>query len=159
MQSETLSWIILFLSLFAIMFIIVPPRKGPELSRFGFWLGIVQAIFILWIGQHYLGLFLAKGDPTLFGVPIFVTLVWFPPTVIFAYFFPRADTTLKKFLYIFMFASGTTVGQIVLENFGLWVSLKWNPIYTFLLALVTHSIMTMVLLRFKREPDFSRVFR
>lgn len=159
MQPETMWWIVIFLASFTIMFIIVPPRKGPDLAPFGFWLGIVQAMAILWFGQTFFKVFLVKGDPTILGIPVSITLMWFPIAVIFAYFFPRMDTLLKKVVYIMVFAVGSSLGQFTLENLGLWESLRWNPLYTFLLAIVTHSILSGVLLVIARSPRFSGVLR
>ena len=106
-------------------------------------MGLIQAFIILWLGQTYLKLFRLSGDQILLGIPLLTSLSWFPPTILFAAFFPLANTTIKKAAYILAFASGTAIVQhFLLEPLGMWKNLHWNTFYSFLLAIVTHSIMT-----------------
>lgn len=55
--------------------------------------------------------------------------------------FPGAATVIGIVAHLV-----NTAVQYILELPGMWVSLRWSPFYTFLLAVVTHSIMTGYLL-------------
>lgn len=148
---ETAYWVLLVIGAYAAMFVIVPPNEGPGLSPFGFWLGFVQALVILWVGQARLGLFVAIGDPTVLGIPILTSVLWIPPAILFAYYFRRIKTSFGRFGYVLFFAAGAAGVQYALELLDLWRNLRWNIIATFALAIATHSLMTAVLiLRRKR---------
>jgi hypothetical protein len=144
MISQTVYWILFTITLFIIMFLLIPPDHGPELSPFGFWMGLVQAFVVLYLGHAYLKLFNLSGDQTFLGIPLLTALSWVPPSILFAAYFPWANTVLKKAAYILAFASGTAaVQQFLLMPLGMWKNIHWSTFYTFLLAVVTHSIMTV----------------
>lgn len=146
MPYQTTYWVVLLVLSFTIMFVLVPPKQGPELSSFGFLLGLVQAVVVLWLGQSYFKVFNFVGDPTLFGVPMITSLIWIPPAILFAKYFYLAETLPRKGAYILVFALGSALGQYGLSLLGMFESLRWNVLDTFLLALVTHSIMTVYLI-------------
>lgn len=156
MPYQTTYWVILLVISFTIMFLLVPPKQGPELSSFGFVFGLVQAVIVLWVGQSYFKLFKFVGDPTLFGIPMIVSLIWIPPAIVFAKYFHLANTLLKKGAYILVFATGSALGQYALDLLGMFASVRWNPFDTFLLATVTHSIMTVYLIL--RKNKFGSTF-
>lgn len=146
METATLNWVIITIVLYTAMFILVPLKKVAELSPFGFYLGLIQAAFLLWLGQSYLRFFLLVGDPVLFGIPLLSTVSWIPPTIIFAYYSPLADSPVKKIAYVLFFATGAVFVQYSMALMGLWKSLRWNLLYTFILAIFTHTLMTVILL-------------
>jgi len=145
-QLETLHWVLLAIVIYTAMFIVVPPAKGPELAPFGFWFGFVQAVVVLYLGQTHFKVFRLVGDPSFFGVPLISTVIWIVPAVFFAYFFPWAGTTIRKAVLVLIFAAGAAFAQYALDLMGLFENLRWNPFYTFLLAVFTHSNMLGYLL-------------
>lgn len=158
MANPTLNWIFFFILAYVIMFIIIPPEEGPRLSPFGFWMGIVQAIVVLLFGQTVLKLFRLVGDPTLIGIPILTTLSWGPPAIVFVRFLSFQDNLLERVVLIGLFAAGAALAQIVLEFLGMWQSLRfWSPFWTFVLALGTHSVMTIYYVaRYEKYLDYIR---
>ncbi|MCR3922327.1 MAG: hypothetical protein NUK65_07425 [Firmicutes bacterium] len=87
------------------------------------------------------------GDPVLLGITtLFTPIAWIAPTIIFAAYFPAERPWYYIVGYIFLFAGGAVVAQLVLEQLGLWRSIRWNPLFTGLLATGTHSLITIVLL-------------
>ena len=153
MPIQTVYWMLIMVGAFILMFILVPPLRGLELSPFGFWLGLVQALVLLWFGQVYLKVFYFIGDPTFLGVPLLTSLTWIPLVILFAHYFTKSHSRMVKLLLIPLFSIGTGMGQYTIEIIGLFQSLRWSPVYTFFLALGTHSLMAGVLLyirNFKR---------
>ena len=142
-MDSWLLWLMLTIMLYVALFILVPIRVIKQLAAFGFWFGFVQAIVITWLLQVYLKVFRLAGDPTFFGIPIFTAIAWIAPTIIFAAYFPKNKTWYYYPGYILVFAFGAVGTQMVLEQMGLWESIRWNPVLTFLLALVPHSIMSI----------------
>jgi hypothetical protein len=150
-MQQTLYWFIIMIGAFIIMFIIVPPKLVPELSKFGFYFGLVFALIILGIGQGLLNLFTLVGDPTFLGIPLITSVLWIPPTIVFAYFFSFTYELYQRIILIVSFATGTAAFQYLLKEFDMWESRLWSPIYTFLLAILTHSLMTAYLLLNKKK--------
>lgn len=146
MQPQTMYWLLLMIGLFITMFVIVPPHVGPKLSYTGFWLGLVQALVLLRLGQAQFNLVRAVGDPTIFGTPILASLAWIPPVIIYAYYFQSTDTPFKKVVLLLIFATGATFVQYVLDLAGMWTNINWNLGYTFATATVTHIIISAFLL-------------
>lgn len=142
---NTLYWALATAGLFAFMLIIVQGPRRAELWPFGFWMGLVQAIFIMWAGHSYLTLFESLGDPKVLGVPVFTSLSWVPVSMIFARFFPIGGSTAVRIGYILMFAVGASIGQYTIEALGMWRSVRWSVLDTFLLAVMTHAFMTAYL--------------
>jgi O-antigen ligase len=146
MTLQTLYWLLLMVGIFATMFVIVPAKARRELWQLGIWLGLVQAFFWLWLFQANFQLFRLVGDPTLFGIPVIASLSWIPAVILFGYYFFKMDTTVKTILLILLFAVGGVAVQYFLEMVGLWQNLNWNLVYTFILALTAHIIISTYLL-------------
>jgi len=131
------------------MFIIIPPKKGPKIAPFGFYLGFVQGIVLNWFTVKILKLWKYPGDISLKGIPILTCICWIPTANLFAYFFPYGKNLTWKTGYILMFGTGTTIAQYIQGIIGMWESKKWKTIYTFPLAIITHTIMALSLPLFK----------
>lgn len=145
MQKYTYSWLIFVLGLFTVMSLLVSYKNIKKLFPFGFLMGFVQAIIINWPAIYLFRLWRLPGEVFVGNVPIFVSLSWIPPTIIFANFFPAAKGLIIKAVYILIFASGTGVIQLLQGLIGIWESLRWNFVRTFFMALVTHTIMSLFL--------------
>ena len=152
MQRQTKNWLMFTIALYVILFIIIPPKRGPKLSPFGFWMGFVQAVFVTGIGVRNKKLWKLPGDILFNGIPILTSLSWIPTSIIFANFYPAAKKRIWKTLYIMFFAAGTVLIQRFQRVIGMWENIKWKDSYTFPLALVTHLIMTVFLPLFKIHP-------
>ena len=152
MQRQTKNWLIFTLALYVILFIIIPPKRGPKLSPFGFWLGFVQAVIVTGIGVRNHKLWKLPGDILFGGIPILTSLSWIPTTLVFANFYPATKKWIWKALYVMVFGMGTTVIQYFQRLMGMWENIKWKDIYTFPLALFTHWLMTIFMPFFKIKP-------
>jgi len=126
-----------------------PLKKGPRISGFGFYLGFVQAVILNFIAVKKYKLWKIPGDVVIKGIPILTCISWIPPSIIYAYYYPYGKKLSWKTGYILLFALGTTIFQYIQGLIGMWESKKWKPIYTFPLAIVTHTIMSMFLPLFK----------
>jgi hypothetical protein len=145
MLLNTLYWVLLTIGAYLFMFLLVPPQKELKMVVFSFWMGLIQAVVVLWLGQVYFRVFHIVGSPTILGIPILVTISWVPLSIIFGWYFRRANSQEQKAGYIGLFAVITAVAQYLLELAGLWINFRWNAFYTFILALVTHSLMAAYL--------------
>jgi hypothetical protein len=141
MVAQNLYWIVFVIMLFVVMFITIPPKRGPILSPFGFWMGLIPAFGILWLGQVYFKFFRLIGAPALIGISILAAVAWIPPAILFAFYYPIKGLLWQKIGMVIVFASATTVVQYLLDLLGMWQNIRWSPFYTFLLAIVTHTIM------------------
>ncbi|MEW5920040.1 MAG: hypothetical protein AB1796_03605 [Bacillota bacterium] len=149
MQRQTRNWLLFALGWYIMMFILIPPKRGSKLSPFGFWLGFVQAVILNWITVRNHKLWRLPGDILLSGIPILTSLAWIPPSIIFANFFPTAKSWFWKATYILFFAAGTTIIQYGQKCLGMWENIKWKDLYTFPLAVLTHTLMAITLPFFK----------
>ncbi|MEW6623899.1 MAG: hypothetical protein AB1420_12365 [Bacillota bacterium] len=145
MSRKTLNWALFTIMWYIIMLILIPPKHRPKLFPFGFWLGFVQAILLNRITMRTYKLWRLPGDILIGGIPLFAALSWFPPAIIFAYYFPLTYNWIWKAAYIFFFAAGTTIAQHIQKRIGMWENINWKTIYTFPLAIVTHFIMTVLI--------------
>lgn len=152
MQRLSRNWMLFTIAFYMIMFMLIPPKRGPKLSPFGFWLGFVQAVLLTGVCMRKLNLWKLPGDILVCGIPILTATAWIPPTILFANFFPAAKSRLLKGAYILLFAAGTTLAQHKLRLLGMWENIRWKDIYTFPLAILTHTIMAIFLPLFNAYP-------
>lgn len=152
MPKPTRNWVLFTLFLYLVIFMLIPPRRGPRLSPFGFWLGFVQAVVLNAVCVGKLKLWKLPGDLFLAGIPLFTALAWIPPAILFANFFPAAKSRLLKSAYILLFAAAATFTQKRLRLMGMWENIRWKDFYTFPLAILTHTLMAILLPLFKAYP-------
>ena len=133
--------------LYIILLILVPVRLVKQYVSLGLAVGTLQAIIVLWIFQFQLALWQLIGDPVVLGITtVFTPIAWIAPTIIFAAYFPTDRPWYYIIGYILLFAVGAVVAQILLEQVGMWRSIRWNPLLTGLLATGTHTVITIALL-------------
>ncbi|WP_028306316.1 hypothetical protein [Desulfitibacter alkalitolerans] len=151
MNRQTKNWILFTIAAYILMFMLVPPKKGPKLSPFGFYFGFIQAVILNWYAVRNHKLWKLPGDILLYGIPLLTCISWIPPSIIFAYNFPYKKEFCWKALYVLLFAFGTTVSQYVQGLIGMWDSKTWKTLYTFPLAICTHCIMIMGIYLFRLQ--------
>lgn len=141
-------WLLLAALAWAVTFLLVPREKIKRLLSIGFWGGLVLTIIIQVVSVYWLGLykFNFMQFPIL-GFPLFLPFIWFAETIIFMNFFP--ESTGKRAVYIIAFSAGVTLINWFLLSYGLQTLIRWNLFYTFLLALVTHTMIPYVYLAYK----------
>ncbi len=114
-------------------------------------MGIFLAIMIQWLGQTYFKLWYLPSDIQILGIPVFTVISWFPPTIIYAAFFPRDRKWYKIAGYILLFAAGSAAVQYVMTILDMWVNLRWNSWYTLILAILAHMLITVYILTRRHE--------
>ena len=149
MNRQTRNWVVFTIACYVLMFILIPPKRGPKVSPFGFYLGFVHAIMLNLLVVKAYRLWKLPGDILIYGIPLLTCVSWIPPSIIFAYYFPYGKKIITKAGYILTYAVGTTVVQYIQGLIGMWESKKWKPIYTFPLAIITHTTMTLFMPLFK----------
>lgn len=149
MNIKTKNWIIFTIAMYILMFMLIPPKRGPKIAPFGFYLGFFQAVLLNWVAVRIYKLWKYPGDILLKGIPIFTCLSWIPLANIFSYFFPYGKSLSWKTGYILLYAIGTTIIQYIHGLIGMWENKHWKTIYTFPLAIFTHTLMTLTLPLFK----------
>ena len=153
MSELTVYWLLFMVLAFTTMFIIMPREKILELLTVGFWMGLVQAVVLLWLGQVYLQVFRLSGDPTAFGIPMIASFSWLPAVVLFAYYFIQTSSAVKRIGLVLLFAAGSVVVQYILQRAGLWENLNWNLYYTFMLTLAAHTLISGFIVLTRKQPD------
>lgn len=143
LANEWLWWLILTVSLYVALFILVPGRIIKDYILFGIVFGAGQAVLVVWLFQLFLNTWRLVGDPVLMGITtLFTPFAWIPPAIIFAAYFPKTRSWYSRTGYVLLFAAGAVVVQLFLAQIGLWQSIRWNLLYTGLLATATHTVMT-----------------
>lgn len=142
LPPQTLYWVLFVLAWYVLMYFLLPAGSTKKLLSFGLWFGFAQACVIQYLGQVLFKFWRIAGDPTLLGIPVLTAVSWIPPAAIFARFFSWMKTGLEKAAWVLFFAGGTAIANYLQSLVGMWVNLRWNPFFTFLLALAAHSIMT-----------------
>lgn len=150
-KKTTYRWFIFSFFWYVLMFILIPPKKGPKISPFGFYLGFVQAVLLNFIAVKKYKLWKLPGDILYKGIPLLTSLSWIPPSIVYAYYYPYHEKFRWKSAYTMLFAVGTAIVQYVQGLVGMWESKNWRPIYTLPLALLTHTIMALCLPLFKLD--------
>lgn len=138
-------WILVNVFLLVITLVLVPLERIKQLFVYGFIGGTVLAVIIFFVAD-ILDLWETVGSIEVFNVPILPTIAWFFPVVVFANFFPKSDLLISKILYILLFAVGSVVVQYTFTVLGMWINIKWSLFYTFLLAIGTHTFLSLYLM-------------
>lgn len=147
MSILTLYWVGFTLLAFGALYIAIPYQRIQQLFPFGFWSGFFLAVVFNWLGMNMFG-FSMPGDIALFGIPFFSSLYFLPLAIGFAHYYPlKNKDRLIKIDYVLLFAAITTFLQSLLAIFGMWKgAYGWNVAYTFILAVIMHTIMTVYFL-------------
>lgn len=143
MSILTLYWLAFSAVAFAALYFVIPRQRIQQLFPFGFWLGFFLAGVVNWLGMNVFGWFM-PGDILLFGLPIFSSLYFIPLAIGFAHYYPLKKDWMVKVDYVLLFAAITTFLQSVLAILGMWQGANgWNVAYTFILAAIIHTVMTV----------------
>ena len=118
-------------------------KAQVKLSPFGFCLEFAQAVILAWLTMRRLKLWKIPGDIMFSGIPVFTSISWIPPAILFANYYPAGKSWFYKAGYILFFAAGTALVQHGQRITGMWENIRWKDIYTFPLALLTHSVMSI----------------
>lgn len=151
MHQQTRNWTIFTFITYLVMYMLIPLKAGPRVYPFGFYLGFMQAVILNFFAYKNYKLWKMPGSILIFGIPLLTCLAWIPTSIIFAYYYPYGKKLFWKTSYILLFAVGTTIVQYIHGLIGMWESKRWKPIYTFPLAIATHTIMAVFLPLFKLD--------
>ena len=119
MTRSTRSWVIFTIASYLLMLMLIPSKQGAKLSKFGFYLGFIQAVILKWLAVKKYKLWKIPGDILLGGIPILTCLSWIPPSMIYAYYYPFGKRLFWKIGYMLLFAFGTTIAQYIQGILGI----------------------------------------
>lgn len=146
MTVQTYYWIVLLGILIVAMFSLVPMERIRRLYVFGLVGGIGSAVGIFMLASVFQLWTIIGGIELFDDFPILPSICWFFPTVIFGCYFPKSDSFIARAGLVLLFAAGSVVAQLVFEELGMWKSIHWNLFYTFLLAITTHTILSLYMM-------------
>ncbi|MEJ6951610.1 hypothetical protein [Natronospora cellulosivora (SeqCode)] len=157
MNFLTLYWMIFTLTWFVILSIAVPRKKIIELLPYGFFLGFIHSIVLNYFTVHHFKVWILQGEIFIFGIPLFTSLAWISPVIIFSYYYPFNKQRSLQISYILLFAAGIAMVNYFLSLANMWEINNWRFIYTFILAIFTHTIMVLFFPVFNVESDKTNI--
>lgn len=136
-MPKTYFWLLFAAIAWVVTYLLVPREKIRRLIGIGFWGGLVLTVVIQVLAIAVLGLwkFNYMLLPIL-GFPLFLLLMWFAETILFVNFLPEG--TNARIVYITAFAASNTLIGYYINAYGFQTFIRWNLLYTFLLAMATH---------------------
>jgi hypothetical protein len=149
--SNSLHWIVLSISIWVIVFLIVPPRYFKSL-----WLPSFLTGFVLTYPFNYLAFIfnIWKYPPTtplVLGVPLFVSVAWYGAMFLFDFFV----LTYSRFKLYLVFGATILTGlafiSATLEK-HMFIE-KWGKVETTVLAVIAYGISIFVLRLFVKNKD------
>lgn len=144
-----LLWVDIFFGFMFAMVITVPRKAIRQYITVAFFSGFGQGIIVTALLSSILDFWKFNYTDTfsLDGVPIFIVLAWVPVVIIYSYYFYRFKKPSEIFAYIMAFSLATSLFVHWLVRAGFLIFLKWNSLYTVILAFLLFSPLTYMLLR------------
>jgi hypothetical protein len=130
--------IVLFGSLL-FMFLLVPVERIKKLLTTGLVAGLGIAILLVLIMEKT-GFWTFHGADVLniFGIPIFLSLAWFPLVIAFIHLCMEYRHFFARVSILLFFPAGATMLHYLLLNKDGLTYKSWNLIYTFLISVLIH---------------------
>ncbi|PKM47251.1 MAG: hypothetical protein CVV03_04525 [Firmicutes bacterium HGW-Firmicutes-8] len=139
-----------FFFMFVVMMLIAVPRTKiiqflPVGAIGGFGLSLLLNALLVtvlgWWRFNFANIF------SLAGIPIFITLAWTPVVIIYAYYldFVKGFNRVISYMLGFTLATGLYVHWLAAGGFITYI--RWNSLYTFVLAFILYSPVTYYLLK------------
>lgn len=145
---EMVFWIALNLALAIVMVLIVPLERIRQLFVYGLIGGTGIAVVVFAVSHAFNAWEAVGGLNYLSGYFVLLpTIAWFFPVVIFGHFFPRTDSLVAIAAYVLLWAAGSVLAQWIFLLLGMWQNRHWSSFSTFLLAIVTHSVLAYYIMK------------
>lgn len=147
MSSGSLIWVGLVALFTLAMFLLVPVHNINRLLLFGLIGGLGVALVVMSLMDPILHLtrYNFASIPGFLGIPVLAAVAWIPVEIIFANYLPKMRTKTNVYLYVAGFAVGATVLDYASLLLGIREFIRWNLVYTFILAIVIHAVLAYYL--------------
>ena len=153
--AAKLAWIILALVVWALAFVLIPRQRFMKLLPYGLYAGFLVALAIQLMGVPLLKLWAFRNVVApIFGIPLFLLLAYAAEAMLFANFLPSGPVSVT--IYILVFALINILVDYGVLQTGLQVYLRWNMVYTTLVAIVSHVVLYSLYLLLL-EPDLRQI--
>ncbi|MGE5654535.1 MAG: hypothetical protein ACM3ZQ_09815 [Bacillota bacterium] len=152
MAAKTMVYPVFFILLTLIMLVLVPRRRIVGLLPFGLIAGAGVALVVQTTAIWYLGLWRWRYlEPFGWrGLPLFISATWIPAEIIFAHYIEETPKELTV-LYILGFAGIATGVEWWFVRGGYQVPIHWSLLYTFILGVVIHTLLSLYVLAIARR--------
>lgn len=141
-MAASLVWFYLFAIVSLILFLLVPREEILNLLPFGLVGGFVVALILQYFAVNVFRWWeFNYAWIEIFNTPLWVSLSWIPPVIIFAYFWSITNSIWGKLIYVFSFALITTIAEYISVLIGYRKYLNWNVYLTLVLAFVIHFLL------------------
>lgn len=150
-MAAKFTWIVLALVVWALAFVLIPRNRFVKLLPFGLYGGFLMALAIQLMGVPLLKLWAFRNVMApIFGIPLFLLLAYIAEAMLFANFLPTGPVSVS--IYILVFALINILVQYGVLQTGLQVYIRWNLVYTTLVAILSHVVLYSLYLLLL-EPD------
>lgn len=136
-----------FLAISLGLYLFVPRDKIRDYLTFGFLAGPVLGFILLYFMIVYYGFWNFGSLDFLYfsDIPLFLTLVWLPLEIGFAYYFLNSNNSLMYLAVILFLPVLSTLSHLVMQQFGLLTYHSWSLLGTFLQSLAIHLALSAYL--------------
>lgn len=152
---DGLLWVDIFFGFMFAMIIAVPRKAIQQYLAVAFLSGFGQGLIVTALLAPVLGLWKFNYADTfsLDGLPVFIVLAWVPVVVIYSYYFYRFKKSSEIFTYMLAYSLATGLFVHWLVRAGFLIFLKWNSLFTVILAFILYSPLTYMLLRVRSVEE------
>lgn len=152
--AAKLVWVILALVAWALALVLIPRQRFTKLLPYGLYAGFVVALAIQLMGVPLLKLWAFRNVVApIFGIPLFLLLAYAAEAMLFANFLPAGPVSVAVYILVFALIN-ILVDYGVLQT-GLQVYIRWNMVYTTLVAILSHVVLYSLYLLLL-EPDLGQ---
>lgn len=139
-----LLWVELFFMFVFTMLIAVPRPAIIRLLPVGLIGGFGQSLILLGFMVPLLKVwkFNYANIFSVDGIPLFIAMAWAPVVVIYSYYLSLVKDRVGLYSYLAAFALATALYVHWLENAGYMRFLKWNSVFTAIMAVILFSPIT-----------------
>lgn len=146
-----LLWLDMFFGFMFAMVITVPRKAIRQYIMVAFLSGFGQGIIVTALLAHGLGLwkFNYVDIFNLDGIPVFIVFAWIPVVIIYSFYFNRVRKPSEIFAYMMAYSLATALFVHWMLRAGFLIFIKWNSLFTVILAFLLYSPLTYMLLKMR----------
>ena len=151
--------LLLFLIGLIFMFLVVPYPRIRELFWIGMLGGFGISLLLIYTMQNVLGFWIFRNIDlvSVAGVPLFISLSWFPFIIAFSHLLAQYENVMLVSLLLLAFPLGFVLLHALFLNSLALIYINWNLYLTFFLALIIHLFLALYLFATGRLDNFKNV--
>ncbi len=155
-----LAGLMILAALAVLMVLLVPPERIRALLPFGLIFGVGLPFAVIGVMQNWLGYWTYHQVDlvTLAGIPVFLSVAWFPAVIIFAHLLVQYRSPLLRLLLWLAIAVAVTLLQHALSVNNMLSLQNWSSGGTFILTLLIHAGLAAAL-HFMGHLDLRDLFK